>query len=117
VLPIINSWNPADCPLGAAYTASKHGVIGLTKNTAAQYGKQKIRCNAILPGMMQTNIGEALASGFNQAGYQICMSTAAMDPGYVDLKKVAALVKFLSSDDASIVNGACVTADNGWLSY
>lgn len=37
------------CP-GAAYTASKHGLIGLTKNTAAFYGKKGVRCVAVLPG-------------------------------------------------------------------
>lgn len=67
--------------------------------------------------MMRTNIGEALTSGYNEAGFKISMSTAAMDPGFVDLKKVAALVKFLSLDEASAVNGTCVAADNGWLSY
>jgi NAD(P)-dependent dehydrogenase (short-subunit alcohol dehydrogenase family) len=67
--------------------------------------------------MMQTNIGDAMANGYNEAGLQISISTAAMDPGFVDLKKVAALVKFLSSDDASAMNGVCAAADNGWLSY
>lgn len=48
---------------GAAYTASKHGVIGLTKNTAAYYSFKGIRCNAILAGGMQTNIASAFAQG------------------------------------------------------
>lgn len=67
--------------------------------------------------MMQTNISEGLANGFNEAGFAISRSTAAMDPGFVDLKKVAALVKYLSSDEASVINGTCIAADNGWLSY
>lgn len=43
--------------IGAAYTASKHGVIGLTRNTAAFYRLKGIRCNAVQAGAMPTNIG------------------------------------------------------------
>lgn len=64
--------------------------------------------------MMATNIGDAMANGYNDAGLAICMSTAAMDPGFVDLKKVAATVKFLCSDDSGAINGTCVATDNGW---
>lgn len=38
---------------GAAYTASKHGLLGLTKNTGVYYGRKGIRCNAIMPGVRQ----------------------------------------------------------------
>ncbi|KAK5018126.1 hypothetical protein LTR16_003906 [Cryomyces antarcticus] len=102
---------------GAAYTASKHGLVGLTKNTAAFYGKKKIRCNAILPGAMKTNIADALATGMNMEGYQTMQTTAAMEPSNNDLETVAKLCFFLCSDDAGVVNGACVQTDGGWLSY
>ncbi|KAA2282822.1 SDR family NAD(P)-dependent oxidoreductase, partial [Clostridioides difficile] len=42
---------------GAAYTASKHAVVGFTKNTGYMYAEQGIRCNAIAPGAVATNIG------------------------------------------------------------
>ncbi len=45
---------------GAAYTASKHAIIGLTKNTGYIYAKSGIRCNAIAPGAMDTNIGATI---------------------------------------------------------
>lgn len=67
--------------------------------------------------MMQTNIADAMANGYNEAGLAISMSTAAMDPGFADLKKVASTVKFLCSDDSSAINGTCVTVDNGWMAY
>jgi NAD(P)-dependent dehydrogenase (short-subunit alcohol dehydrogenase family) len=67
--------------------------------------------------MMETNIGEAFASGYNEAGMQIMKSTAAMQPGFVDLKKVAGLVRYLSSEDAGVINGTTVVADNGWIAY
>ena len=60
-------------PVGAAYTASKHGLIGLTKNTAAFYRLKGIRCNAIAAGAMQTNIASSLANGVNQAGMDLSL--------------------------------------------
>ena len=45
---------------GASYTASKHAVIGLTKNVGFQYAKLGIRCNAIAPGAVNTNIGKTI---------------------------------------------------------
>lgn len=55
-------------PTGAAYTASKHGLVGLTKNTGAFYGSKGIRCNAIAAGAMATNISATLAEGCNMDG-------------------------------------------------
>src|ERR1700677_3526879 len=45
---------------GAAYTASKHALLGLTRNTAWRYAKEGIRCNAICPGAVKTNIEESM---------------------------------------------------------
>jgi len=103
--------------LGAAYTASKHGLIGLTKNTAAFYGDKGIRCNLIMPGSMQTNISEALAAGMHQGGYQVLTTTMAMQPPMCPLTEMADLAVFLCSDGAAVLNGACMAADKGWASY
>src|SRR6185437_7495652 len=46
------------CRAGAAYTASKHALVGLTKNIGFMYGSKGIRCNAIAPGAVNTNIME-----------------------------------------------------------
>jgi len=62
------------CP-GAAYTASKHGIIGLTKNTGVYYADKGIRCNAIMAGGMKTNIASALANGINMEGIQVMRRT------------------------------------------
>ncbi|MFN8661931.1 MAG: SDR family oxidoreductase [Thermomicrobiales bacterium] len=66
---------------GAAYTVSKHALIGLTRNTALMYARQGIRCNAICPGATATNIAETmpperLPNGVG-AGWRICRP----DPG------------------------------------
>jgi NAD(P)-dependent dehydrogenase (short-subunit alcohol dehydrogenase family) len=49
---------------GAAYGASKHAVIGLTKNTGFMYAQKSIRCNGIAPGAVETNIGSSM-TGIN----------------------------------------------------
>ncbi|EMC94324.1 hypothetical protein BAUCODRAFT_149492 [Baudoinia panamericana UAMH 10762] len=100
---------------GAAYTASKHGLVGLTKNTAAFYKTQGIRCNAILADGMQTNIGSALANGMCQEGFNLAVGgQAPEDTVSVETSKVAKLVSYLCSQDGEIMNGALVTADAGW---
>lgn len=53
----------------------RHGLIGLTKNTAAFYRLKGIRCNAICAGAMQTNIGSNLANGFNMDGMMLMKQT------------------------------------------
>lgn len=57
---------------GAAYGASKHAVIGLTKNTGFMYAEKGIRCNAIAPGAVETNIGSSIKNisefGMERAG-------------------------------------------------
>jgi len=102
--------------IGCAYTASKHGLLGVTRNTAAAYAKQGIRCNAIIPGGMATNIGTAMAQGVNQSGYGLMSTLMALNPGMVDIGKVGKMCVWMSSDDASFLNGAEITADNGFTS-
>ena len=100
---------------GAAYTSSKHGLIGLTKSTAYRYAKEGVRCNAILPGGVETNMlysidmtkidQEAMAVLGVVHGGAIRNSTA---------DEQAALILFLLSDAASNVSGALISSDAGW---
>ncbi|KAH0346095.1 putative short chain dehydrogenase/oxidoreductase, partial [Aureobasidium melanogenum] len=100
---------------GVAYTASKHAVVGLTKNTAVFYGSKGIRCNAVLPGGMETNIGTAFAAGYNQEGMAVVKDKAmATAQGPSPLKNVAAAVAFLCSHAAASINGVCLPVDQGW---
>ncbi|KAI9736955.1 MAG: hypothetical protein M1834_000544 [Cirrosporium novae-zelandiae] len=104
---------------GAAYTASKHGLVGLTKNTAAFYSKKGIRCNLILPGGMLTKFGEGetFQAGPNHEGYHLMELAAAMEPDRSGLEEMSSLCLYLCSDQSSVVNGAVISADKGWTSY
>lgn len=101
---------------GAAYVATKHGIIGLTKNTAAVYNKKNIRCVVILPGGMDTPIRETLNIS-NQEAWDITMKAAAVEPSISDVDDVAKCVLFYSSAHAKCCNGAVVTTDGGWLAF
>ncbi|THY29013.1 NAD(P)-binding protein [Aureobasidium pullulans] len=97
--------------LRAAYTASKHGLVGLKKNTAAFYTDKGIRCNAVLPSGMETNISKTLTKGINDEGYCHMMKGPVT---MVDPKQVAQTVLFLASDASNTVSGSCIATDLGY---
>jgi NAD(P)-dependent dehydrogenase (short-subunit alcohol dehydrogenase family) len=101
---------------GAAYTASKHAVIGLTKNVGFQYAQKGIRCNAIAPGGVQTNIGASMSEP-NPFGMERAMAGANCNPRTGSPEEIANLALFLASDESSFINGTVVTADAGWTAY
>ena len=101
---------------GAAYTASKHAVVGLTKNTAFMYADQNIRCNGIAPGAVATNISSSMGnvSKFGASRQQLGMP---INPGIGQPEDIAKLALFLGSDDSSFINGQIVGIDGGWTAY
>ncbi len=101
---------------GAAYTASKHAVIGLTKNTAFFYAGEGIRCNGIAPGAVETNIGQSMTN-LNEFGMGRAMLGMGLNPRAGQPDEIAKLALFLVSDEASFINGAIVVADGGWSAY
>ena len=101
---------------GVAYTASKHGLVGLTKNTAFMYANKGIRCNAICPGAVATNIGETMRAP-SQFGLERAMSGMGTNPKTGEALDIAKVALFLASDDSGFINGATITADAGWTAY
>ena len=103
---------------GAAYTTSKHALIGLTKNTGYMYSKSGIRCNAIAPGAVNTHISESIdMSKVTPLINERIMSGMVTNPRTGEANEIATLALFLVSDDASFVNATVVTADGGWTGY
>lgn len=103
---------------GAVYTTSKHGLIGLSKNTAFMYAQNGIRCNTIAPGGVETNIGESeFMKKTNLKGFEIIQPGMANNPRMGQPIEIANAALFLASNDSSFVNGAVLTIDGGWTSY
>ncbi|WP_224703819.1 SDR family oxidoreductase [Devosia aquimaris] len=100
---------------GAAYTASKHALIGLTKSTAYQYAKAGLRCNALAVGGVSTNIMDSVdASALDQAALARLGPYHASNPGMLEPIDIAQAVLFLASDAARYLNGAVLPVDKGW---
>lgn len=106
------------CRAGAAYTASKHALVGLTKNTAFMYSKQNIRCNAICPGGIETEIGTGdYMQNINKQGYDMAMLGVGANPRMGKGNEIATIAVFLASDDSSYINGQCIAVDGGFTAY
>jgi NAD(P)-dependent dehydrogenase (short-subunit alcohol dehydrogenase family) len=100
---------------GAAYTASKHALIGLTRSTAFQYSKTGLRCNAVASGGVDTGIMQSIdATRIDQAALGRLGGYHALNPGMLQPIDIANLALFLASDDARHINGAIIPADMGW---
>lgn len=104
------------CRAGAAYTVSKHGLVGLTKNTAYMYAKDGIRCNAICPGSVSTEINNSVVRP-NPIGVQAIMAGLPANLKDGDPIEVAKVAVFLAGAEASLLNGAIIAADAGWTAY
>ncbi|KAF7365060.1 Short-chain dehydrogenase/reductase SDR [Mycena venus] len=106
---------------GLAYTTSKHGLIGATKSTAWLLKSEGIRCNAICPGAVATNI----SAGVDQSKFDM-QSYAALSPihavqsnfqtgeGIMKAETIASVLLFLVSDLSKDMNGVVLPVDNGW---
>ena len=101
---------------GAAYTASKHAVVGFTKNTGFMYATKGIRCNAIAPGGVETNISSFM-TGVNEFGMERIQAGLAINPRVGKPEEIANIALFLASDESSFVNGTVITGDAGWTAY
>ncbi|MCU1565774.1 MAG: short-chain dehydrogenase [Pseudarthrobacter sp.] len=99
-------------PFSGAYTAAKHGVVGLTKNAAAEYGAQGLRINCVGPGyiatpLLENNLDEDARNGLAAKHPLGRLGTA---------EEVAHMVAFLLSDEASFSTGGYYLVDGGYTS-
>jgi NAD(P)-dependent dehydrogenase (short-subunit alcohol dehydrogenase family) len=97
---------------GAAYTASKHALNGLTKSTAVFYKGNGVRANAVAPGPVATNIEAPFKSEHAAGVLGPIMQTTV--PPVASADELAATICWLLSDDASNVSGAILPSDGGW---
>lgn len=97
---------------GAAYTASKHAVVGLTKNSAVMYGPRGPYINAVAPGPTITNI--VANWGSQLAAERLGPLMQATVPAPATAAQLAASITFLLSDDRTNVDGAILASDGGW---
>jgi NAD(P)-dependent dehydrogenase (short-subunit alcohol dehydrogenase family) len=98
---------------GAAYTASKHAVIGLTKNTAGNYKAEGIRCNAVCPGPVNTGMPRGGAPSMR--GLTAHDATVPTQGRRAEPEELAEVVAFLASSAASFLTGSIIVADGGSL--
>ncbi|MDO4340044.1 MAG: SDR family oxidoreductase [Eubacteriales bacterium] len=117
---------------GPAYCASKAGANALMKSIAFEYGREGIRCNAICPGPVLTNINKSMgeintkgnaihrATGYNAHAKEWMVKSARYalgnDPGLPAIglpREIAPLAVYLGSDESSFVNGASIIIDGG----
>jgi NAD(P)-dependent dehydrogenase (short-subunit alcohol dehydrogenase family) len=92
----------------AAYSASKHGIVGLTRSAPVEYAQRGLRINAVAPGPIDAPSAQALPPGVRAA---IAAKTAMNRTGQT--REVAAVVGFLLSDEAAFVTGSVYEVNGG----
>jgi NAD(P)-dependent dehydrogenase (short-subunit alcohol dehydrogenase family) len=99
---------------GSAYTAAKHGVLGLTRQLTFDYGRHGIRVNAICPGATATGLtmpeGGSDTLPDTEAELERIPAQRWCQP-----EEIAKLAAFLASDDAAYIHGSAMVIDGGWL--
>jgi 3-oxoacyl-[acyl-carrier protein] reductase len=104
---VTGNWNQG------AYVASKHGLVGLTKSIALDYGERGIRAVAICPGFIETERSLGFALHNRGAGWQERKLEEIPLRRLGRPEEVAALAAFLASDEAAYITGAVVPIDGG----
>ena len=97
----------------AAYVASKHGVLGLTKTAALEYAKKNIRVNAVCPGVIQTPMIERFTHGEAQIQNQLVNSEPVGRVGKP--QEISDAVLWLCSPGAAFTTGHSMVIDGGWI--
>jgi len=109
-------------PSKSAYTAAKHGIVGLTKAVALEVAGSGVTCNAICPGWVLTPLvqkqveARAAADGIDEAEAKRRLLIEKQPSGaFVTTEQIGALAGYLCSDAAAQITGAALNIDGGWL--
>ena len=101
-------------PLLSAYSAAKHGVMGLTKSAAHEYARVNIRFNAVCPSFIDTPMVRNTMANMDERAQQATIKASPMRRlGEVD--EVSGAIAWLASDESSFMNGHAFTLDGGML--
>ncbi len=98
--------------LGVAYHASKHGVLGITRSAAIEYGARGLRINAVAPGLFSTEMSDRLFPG--ESKHELVAGTNPMKR-WGQLDEAASAIVWLCSPTAGYVNGHTLAVDGGFL--
>ncbi len=101
---------------GMAYVASKHAIVGMTKHIGVMYHDKNIRCNAVAPGSIKTEIGTKVTNPNHQVLDKL-MNNVKTFPVLGEGEQIANAILFLASDESSFVNGTVLVADGGWTAF
>jgi NAD(P)-dependent dehydrogenase (short-subunit alcohol dehydrogenase family) len=97
------------------YITAKHGVIGLTRAAAAEYGSRGIRVNAVLPGIIRTPMISRLTEDERFSAFFEKLKDRHPIGRFGEPAEIGEAVKWLLSDAASFMNGAAMAVDGGYL--
>lgn len=119
ILNTISSAGLAGGRAGLAYTAAKHGMVGLTRNIAATYAKRGIRCIGICPGYTRSPLPDGMQpqiapSDSHDESRQLLEGIAQLGARQGRPNELADVIGFLATDEASFINGAIIPVDGGW---
>jgi len=101
-------------PMISAYSASKHGVIGLTKSAAVEYAKANIRINAVCPSFVDTPMVQGVLSKLDERGKKGLVHANPMKR-LGKPNEIANAIAWLCSDESSFMTGQSVVLDGGML--
>jgi NAD(P)-dependent dehydrogenase (short-subunit alcohol dehydrogenase family) len=97
---------------GAAYSATKHAVVGLTRSAALEYARQNIRVNAVCPGVIETPMAAGLEG--DTSGLRDRLLRKHPQGRFGQAEEIAQAVVWLCSDRSSFTNGHTLTVDGGY---